>query len=99
MSTCSGKGYSDCNPLLNLSVSRRPYLIGMALLFSILLIGCDAGDGMSNEAPSVDFSLNPNAPKEGETFSFPANASDPDGPIQSYQWQFGDESSGSGPMV
>jgi len=52
---------------------------------------------MSNEAPSVDFSFNPNAPKEGETVSFTANASDPDGSIQSYQWEFGDESSGSGP--
>lgn len=78
------------------SVSRHLYLAGMALLFSGLLVGCDSGGGTSNEAPSVDFSLNPNSPKEGETVSFTANASDPDGSIQSYQWEFGDGSSGSG---
>ncbi len=96
MGICSRNGYSSRKSLLNLSVSRHLYLAGVALLFSGLLVGCDSGGGMSNEAPSADFSFSPNSPREGETVSFTSNASDPDGSIQSYQWEFGDESSGSG---
>ncbi|ACV11818.1 PKD domain containing protein [Halorhabdus utahensis DSM 12940] len=45
--------------------------------------------------PSVDFTYTPSNPTADETVSFSESASDPDGSIQSYDWQFGDGNSSS----
>lgn len=97
MINCSIEDLSEHMTVPNASTSRAFYLAGVALLFSGLLAGCDSGGGMSNQAPSVSFSYSPDAPKEGESVSFTADASDPDGSVQNYQWEFGNGSSGSGP--
>jgi len=53
----------------------------------------------NNQAPSVSFSVGEEEPRAGTSVSFTANASDPDGSIESYSWEFGDGSSGSGSSV
>ncbi len=66
--------------------------------YSIVLTVTDA-DGFSATAsgsvkvyanPIADFSWAPLSPKVGDTVSFTATASDPDGTIASYAWTFGD---------
>jgi PKD repeat protein len=44
----------------------------------------------TNQYPSVDFTWSPPIPQEGQNVSFTSNASDPDGNITSYSWNFGD---------
>jgi len=50
--------------------------------------------------PAASFTYSPSAPYTGETVTFNASASyDPDGSIVSYEWDFGDDSTGSGENV
>lgn len=57
--------------------------------------GGDGGDG--NDSPTADVNVSPNSPEPGETVEFNASGStDPDGVIESYEWDFGDDSTGSG---
>ena len=50
-----------------------------------------------NQAPTASFTVDPSAPKTGQEVVFDASESeDPDGTIQSYEWDFGDGTSGSG---
>lgn len=53
-----------------------------------------------NQAPSASFSIdNQEPPRVGTAVSFTANASDPDGSVQSYEWNFGDGSTASDSSV
>lgn len=50
-----------------------------------------------NQVPTASFTVDPSAPKTGQEVVFDASESeDPDGTIQSYEWDFGDGTSGSG---
>jgi len=55
--------------------------------------GWEDGFGGSASPPTAEFSVTPSEPTVGEQITFDASASsDPDGDIQSYQWEFtGDE--------
>lgn len=44
-----------------------------------------------NESPSVSFSFSPTNPRAGDTVNFTANASDPDGEIVNYEWDFNND--------
>ena len=59
------------------------------LLFCLFVFvsACDSGPG-PNEMPSVSFSYSPTEVRAGEVVSFTANASDADGQIQQYSWDF-----------
>lgn len=69
------------------------------LLLSFFLMSCDSGGGNQNQPPSASFSVSSEDPRAGTSVSFTASASDPDGSIESYNWEFGDGSSGSGSSV
>lgn len=73
-------------------------LRGILLLAALSLVACDSGPG-PNTAPSVDFSASPSNPRAGTTVNFTANATDPDGEIVAYSWDFNGDGSqdASGP--
>ncbi len=63
-----------------------------------------ASDGLfdnrlANTAPTASFFATPSIGAEGDAITFDATASSDDGWIVSYQWDFGDRSSGSGDVV
>lgn len=49
-----------------------------------------------NEKPDASFSVTPSNPQPGETVTMDASSSSDDGTIQSYDWTFGDGTTGSG---
>jgi PKD repeat protein len=56
--------------------------------------------GPSNQAPSAAFSYSPTSASPGQQVTFDGSGSmDADGSIVSYQWNFGDGTSGSGAVV
>lgn len=63
----------------------------------LLLAGCVRGATEVNEPPSVGFSYSPPLPSAEMVVNFSAQATDPDGTIESYQWDFGDGEQASGP--
>lgn len=56
------------------------------LVAALAVAGCDSNDGMSNEAPTVRFAVS----TQGRTVTFTNQSTDPDGSIESFQWEFGD---------
>ncbi len=67
---------------------------------SIEELGTGSGDGGGNEAPTASFTASTTSPTTGETVSFDASgSSDSDGSIASYDWDFGDGTTGSGETV
>ncbi|EMA52569.1 MULTISPECIES: glycosyl hydrolase family 18 protein [Halococcus] len=56
--------------------------------------------GDPNEVPTASFAVDPSMPAPGKAATFDASgSSDPDGSISSYEWDFGDGSTGSGKTV
>ncbi|WP_135820955.1 PKD domain-containing protein [Halostella litorea] len=52
---------------------------------------------VDNQRPTASFTVSPSTPPVGESVSFDASgSSDPDGSITSYDWEFGDGTTGSG---
>ena len=67
----------------------------------VLVVGCDsagdAGSGPQNQAPSAEISLDT---RSGLTAAFSgAGSTDPDGDITSFEWRFGDDSTGAGETI
>lgn len=75
--------------------------VAVTIILALLLVGCDSGGSSmeENQAPNASFSVDNQEPRAGTAVSFTANASDPDGSIESYEWDFGDESSATGSSV
>lgn len=59
--------------------------------------GCDS-TGEVNEPPSVGFDFSPATPSVGTEVTFTAEATDPDpnGTVESFEWEFGDGDTASG---
>jgi bacillopeptidase F (M6 metalloprotease family)/subtilisin family serine protease len=56
-----------------------------------------AGDGtVPNEAPTASFTYAPAAPRRNQNVTFTSTATDADGTIVTYIWDFGDGTTGSG---
>ncbi len=56
--------------------------------------------GEPNQLPTAAFSYSPTSPKEGETIYFNgSSSSDPDGSIISWEWDFGDGTTGTGENI
>ena len=51
----------------------------------------------TNDAPSVTADATPTTADPDETVSFSGSATDPDGSIESYEWDFGDGATATGP--
>lgn len=65
------------------------------LLVPLLVVACDSGPG-PNTNPTVDFTFTPNNPRAGNSITFSAEANDPDGSIQSYEWSTSNGAQGQG---
>ena len=69
----------------------------------LLVVGCDSngggggGPGTQNQAPTAEISLDD---RSGLTAAFSgAGSTDPDGSITSFEWRFGDDSTGTGETI
>jgi len=66
---------------------KRPLLT--LVFLGLAFAACDSGgDPPANQAPSASFSFVPTEPRAGEGVRFTADASDPDGQIATYSWDF-----------
>jgi PKD repeat protein len=67
---------------------RTVLIVALGIALS-LFVGCDGSEpDPENQGPSADFSFSPQAPRVGEPVTFTADASDPDGTIVVYDWNF-----------
>ena len=85
-------------------VFRSLALLTGAGALLVVTVGCDSGGGNgedgANEAPTAQFSYNPQTPTAGSEVQFDASASsDEDGSIVSYKWTFSDDATASGPQT
>ncbi|MFP4363731.1 MAG: PKD domain-containing protein [Spirochaetia bacterium] len=55
--------------------------------------------GTTNNAPTADFFWTPTNPVEGDTVYFTESASDNDGTVETWEWEFGDGNTATGNMV
>ncbi|NLV11241.1 PKD domain-containing protein [Halomicrobium mukohataei] len=61
---------------------------------------CNGDGGDENTAPTASFSADVSTPEPGDSISFDASeSSDPDGSIDSYEWEFGDGTTATGETV
>ena len=75
--------------------SRLAFLTFLIISLALFLSGCSSTP--TNQAPNASFSANPTSGEAPLEVSLDAtNSSDPDGEIISYNWDFGDGSTGSG---
>ena len=62
--------------------------------------GTSSGDGSSNAAPTAEADADSTTVRTGDTVSFNGSRStDPDGSIASYEWDFGDGTTATGPQA
>lgn len=85
---------------------RNVFSFGTLFVLVISLTFTLAGCGFFNQKPEADFSTTPESSEgsltvsKGEEIIFNASSSsDPDGKINSYSWDFGDDASDSGKEV
>ena len=84
----------------------RSSLLAVLLSFGgvgLLVVGCDSngggggGPGTQNQAPTAEISLDS---RSGLAAAFSgAGSTDPDGSITSFEWRFGDDSTGTGETI
>lgn len=73
-------------------------LTARVLLVLVLAVaGCNSERGV-NEPPSVGFDFSPQTPSAGTMVTFTAEATDPDpnGTVESFEWEFGDGAAADG---
>lgn len=81
-----------------MGVKGRGGIVLLVVLVLALLLGCQ--NLRRNEPPVASFELSADEVYVGETVIFDASSSfDPDGAIVSYEWDFGDDSTGQGKVV
>jgi PKD repeat protein len=79
--------------------SRRLVLAALAVFAALVSAGC-TGPGSSNQAPVAAFFLAKDVVQLAENITFNGNGSaDAEGNPLIYQWNFGDGSTGAGPIV
>lgn len=67
----------------------------LLLFVAVLAFGCDSGPG-PNTNPMADITYTPDNPRAGNSVTFSADANDPDGSIQSYEWSTSNGAQGQG---
>lgn len=78
--------------------SKLALLTFLIISITLFLSGCSSTP--TNQSPNASFHANPISGEAPLEVSFDAsNSSDPDGSIISYDWEFGDGSTGSGKTV
>ena len=90
-------------------MKKKCFLIHLFLILTMLLVGCNGGEGTTtppispvtgNQSPTASFTANPTSGVAPLVVSFNAsNSSDSDGSIISYAWDFKDGSTGSGQTI
>lgn len=71
------------------------YAARLVLVLFLVLAGCNTVSEV-NEPPGVGFSYTPQNPSAGTEVTFKAKATDPDGEVESFQWDFGDGGTAEG---
>lgn len=77
-------------------MNRR--LVALALVFLVPVIAAQAPDG-SNQPPIAAFEYSPAAPEIFDDIAFSSTATDPDGLVIGWSWDFGDGTTAAGPNV
>jgi PKD repeat protein len=74
--------------------------IALMIVSGSLALGNNNFSSENNQPPVASFSLTPPNPRVNQTVTFNATLSkDPDGTIASYEWNFGDNTTGRGKMI